>query len=274
MRSFTLSAAVALSLTATAAQASPTSEETFAESVTALEKGAFDRAIDHLESLADRGFVHPDASFNRGVSYAGRAGTPQAKNGDLGQAVAALSETLLLRPGDNDAERALGQVRNEIARKRSSAGGEPVVVRPSLDRALVGLASEEVWAVGAAIGSLLLTAGLVVRGLFDKSAARIGAGLATVFGLVLLLTFGALAAASAHLRRTTSPAVVVVTEARILERSGEPVVQRDGKPEYTLIPEGAEVEAHEREGELTRLRWGSIEGYLRSNQLRLLSRAP
>src|SRR5262245_25063525 len=97
--------ALAVSCSATsAARADADSQKTFSDAVTSLERGAYDDAIDLFESLADRGFVHPDASFDRAVAYVERARTPNARPGDLGRAVAALEETLLLRPGDPDAE--------------------------------------------------------------------------------------------------------------------------------------------------------------------------
>ena len=45
--------------------ASSDSSQDFAAANQALKRGAFTEAIDTLELLADRGFVHPDASFNR-----------------------------------------------------------------------------------------------------------------------------------------------------------------------------------------------------------------
>ena len=246
-------------------------DKTFARGVAALERGAYGEAIAELEQLADRGFVHPDASYNRAAAYVQRARSAQARPGDLGRAAAALSEALLLRPDDDGARAALRSVRNEIARRRSREGAEPVIVRPTMDRALVGLLSEDAWALGAAIGSVALTIGLAIRRVAKQSGARIGGGVATFVGLVLLVLCGALAASARHLRLTTEPAVVVVAEARILDETGLPVVQKDGVPEYTSIPEGAEVELHVKRGRLARFRWGSIEGWVTSSQLRTLA---
>src|SRR6185369_10989395 len=128
----------------------------FALAVKAIEDGAFGEAIDQLELLADRGFVHPDASFDRAVAYIGRARSPQRQPGDLGRAAAALAETLALRPDDHEAQGALDAVRQELGRTRARTGGAPLVARPRLVRAIVGLLPEAVWGVLAALGSVSL----------------------------------------------------------------------------------------------------------------------
>ena len=63
--------------------------EAFKTASAALERGAYAEAIDRFEALADRGFQHPDASFDRALAYSGRAQSLQAAPGDLGRAAAA-----------------------------------------------------------------------------------------------------------------------------------------------------------------------------------------
>ena len=94
--------------------AASSEHDRFATGVQALQRGAFDQAIDEFELLADRGFTHPDASFNRGVAYVARARSSEARTGDLGRAAAGFSEALTLRPGDAVAERALQRLRIQI----------------------------------------------------------------------------------------------------------------------------------------------------------------
>ena len=139
-------------------------EALFQKGVAALAKGETVEAVETFEALADRGFVHPDASFDRALSYLGRVRAGVEKPGDLGRAAAALEETLLGRPDDRDAESALELVRAEVARRRARSG-EPADVesRPTLERAVVGLASEGTWSILAALSSALLTLGLVLR---------------------------------------------------------------------------------------------------------------
>src|SRR6185503_7451242 len=169
----------------------------------ALERGAFDEAIDRLELLADQGFVHPDASFDRAVLYVRRARSQAARPGDLGRAAAALSETLLLRPSDEAAETALERVQSEIARKRAREGAQPVTVRPTLGRALTGILPEDVWAIAALVGSLVATLGLVVRRLTERSSSRLAGAIAAALGLGVLTIGASLTLAARHFRRVS-----------------------------------------------------------------------
>jgi hypothetical protein len=241
----------------------------FREAQKAIEDGGFSDAIDRLELLADRGFVHPDASFNRAVAYLGRARSPQRQAGDLGRAAAALAETLELRPGDREAESALEAVRSEIARTRARSGGAPLVARPRLVRAIVGLAPEPVWGALASLGSLALAWGLVLRLLFKRTGTSIPAALSIGVGVLVLGVAGALTAGARHFRRTSTLAVVVVPEARLLDESGRPLAQA---AESSVAPEGAEVYVLEHKGGLTRVEWGNTEAWVVAGQVRELAK--
>src|SRR5450432_3824181 len=139
----------------------------------ALKRGAFTEAIDTLELLADRGFVHPDASFDRAVAYVERARSSAAVAGDLGRAAAALCEVLILRPDDDAAENGLARIRAEISRRHAREGTAPVLARPSLGRAVTSLFDENVWAVIAVSGSLLLALGLALRRFVERTSAAL-----------------------------------------------------------------------------------------------------
>jgi hypothetical protein len=245
-------------------------EKAFTDAVAAIERGAYDEAIDRLELLADQGFSHPDASFDRAVAYLARAQSPRRRTGDFGRTVGALAETQLLRPGDAEAEQALERVHAEIARRRAREGRDQVTARPSLARAVTGLAPENVWALLAALGSLLLSAGLLLRWLSTRSTWRLGATLALAIGGVLLVTFGGLTAAARRFRSISDPAVVVVQEARLLDENGTPLSKKDGAVEHDAIPEGAIVEVHERRGQLLRVEWGATRAWVSLGQLALL----
>ena len=231
--------ALATLLTALPLRAETTPEQTFARGTQAIERGAYGEAIAELESLADRGFVHPDASYNRGLAYVGRARSLQSEPGDLGRAAAALAEASLLRGGDPAADQALELVRSEIARRLSRGGSAPVMARPSLGRAVVTLASENVWAAVAALGSVAAAAGLALQRFSGRYSARLAGSVAFGVGLLLLVLGAALLASAGYLRRTTTPAVVVVDRARMLDEHGRPVAARAG--EADAVPEGAEV---------------------------------
>jgi hypothetical protein len=243
----------------------------FARGLEALKDGAFQEAVDEFELLADRGFVHPDLSFNRGAAYVGRAGSSHARPGDLGKAAAAFSEVLSLRGDDEAAQAALDRVRNEIARRRAREGAAPVAARPSLGRAVVGLLSEGSWCVLAALGSALLTIGLALRLFGLRSPTRLAGAVAAALGVTLLLLGGGLAVAADRFHRTSTPAVVVVSEARLLEESGVPVRQVDGVPEHVAIPEGAGVYELERRGSLAHVEWGTTRAWVNSSQIRSLA---
>lgn len=259
--------ALLLALVASQAAAETTTEALFQEGVEALDKGDYPAAIDIFEALADRGFVHPDVSYNRALAYIGRVREGKARTGDLGRAAAALEETLLAEPKDPDAELALDLVRAEVARKRARQAGSELEVEthPTIGRALVGLLPERIWAVLAAFGSTLLTLGLALRRARRDTPAHLAAMILVPVGALALLGFGALAFGARHLRKTTEPAVVVAAEARLLDEKGIPTGTAS-------IPEAAKVEIHERRGSLAYVRWGAVEGWASTRELRLLPR--
>lgn len=228
----------------------------------ALAQGAVREAIERYEAFADRGGLHPDVSYSRGVAYLARVrgGAPGA--GDLGKAAASFEEALLLRPDDAGAEAALEAVRSEAARRRARSGATPeVAVSPGALRAFSGLLPENGWAWLAAAASLVLTLGLALR-----KAGRLGrlaSGVAMGLGGLALLLGGAMAAYARHLRVDLGVGVVVVEEARVVDERGVPV---PGKS----IPEAARVDILERKGGLLRVRWGDLSGYTGAPHVRRL----
>src|SRR5262249_37593471 len=135
----------------------------FHQGAEAIDRGEFGAAIDAFEALSDRGYVHPDASFDRGLAYVMRVKAHAERPGDLGRAAAAFEETLRMRPNDSDADALLDQVRAEVTRRRSRRAKDTVDVRPTLDRMLVGLAAETTWSALALAASVLLAVGLLLR---------------------------------------------------------------------------------------------------------------
>lgn len=258
-----------------------------ADAVAALERGSLDDAIDRFELLADRGFVHADASYDRGVAYARRSASAAARPGDAGRACAAFVEASQLRPGDAGAEAALETVRAELARRRR--GGEAVLPRPPFVRGLFALTREDVWA-GIALAAALAAAGALARLLFARDGAarassdgarpgplsrgRLAALAVAVAGCVLTV----LAAAGMHVlasaRRELRPAVVVSAGARLLDAAGVPVAAPPGGGEGNLVPEGALVEVRARRGGLAEVAWGDGSVWIRADDLRWLSTSP
>jgi hypothetical protein len=242
-------------------------EQLFEKAAESIAAGAFDDAIDRLELLADRGFAHPDASYDRGMAYAGRGLSPNARPGDLGRAAAALAETLEFRPGDEQADAALDRVRHEILRVRAHAGAKEIDLKPSLGLAVVGLLDENTWAVLAALGSLALSIGLLVRLSSSGSRSRLAGVVAGSLGVLVLVIGTSGAAFARHARVTYRPAVVVVGEARLVDESGVTITGVG-----SVIPEGASVLVVEQRGTRARVEWGTIDGWLSLGQIRILAR--
>lgn len=266
---------LSIALLCSASQAvAQTPEELFEQGVSALQQGAHDDAIAHFELLADRGFVHPDASFNRATAYVQRATSNAARPGDLGRAAAALSETLLLRPSDEAAEAALERVRSEIARRRARQGASALMLQKRLSRAVVELVPENVWALSAAAGAFFLTLGLAVLRVAKKPQLRLAALTAGSFAALVLCTAGSLTFAARHYRLALTPAVVVAPEARLLDAHGAPVTSKQGSAGVVALPEGARVDITEQRGSLVRVAWGTVEGFVTHGQLRVLQSAP
>jgi len=243
-------------------------EELFKQGAAALERGEYAAAIDLFESLADRGFKHPDASYDMGLAYIMRAKAGADRPGDLGRAAAAFEETLLLRPDDRDADVALDLVRAEVTRRRARKSKDAIDVRPTLDRMLVGLASEQTWGLCAIAASLLLAAGFVLyRRPADKGGAsnamHVAGSVLVPVALVALALFIPLAWGARVLRLETRPGVVIVNEARLSDENGRAL---GAEP----VPEAARIETSDRRGGLVHIRWGATEGWLPIGSVRLI----
>jgi hypothetical protein len=269
MKRHALVAVLAFGVCCARAVAAEAPEQAYAAALAALYKGADNEAIDRLELLADQGLAHPDASLARAAAYLARAEGSSARPGDLGRAAAALSEALLMRPGDAQAARALEAVQAEIAR-RQARQGENVAVRPRLGRAIVALLPEQAWAVVAALGSLMLAGGMALRRLARTALQRLSGAVAIGLGATVLAVFGCGAHASHHYRTTSQPAVVVVPSTRLSDDRGRPLPSKRGA-DTTTVPEGATVYVRERSEGRFRVEWGNTEGWLAASDLRLLA---
>ena len=233
----------------------------FALGSNALGEGRFQEAIAQFEAYADRMPPHPDASFNRGLSYLSRVKNNAEKPGDLGRAAAAFEETLAMRPGDVEARNALQSVDAEVARRRARRGKDAVIARPTLDRVVVKLLSERSWAIGAIVASFVLALGLVLRR--REGSQHLAGVIMTPVGAVLLVVFVPLYLGARHLRLETKPGVLVVREAYLSDDSGS----RQGGD---AIPEAARLEVGERKGRQLHVRYGAAEGWLPADTVRIL----
>jgi len=263
-----LAAAFLLLFSAARARAE-TPQEAYAAALAALAKGADNEAIDRMELLADQGVVSADASLLRAAAYLARADSNSSEPGDLGRAAAALSEALLLRPDDAQADRALEAVQTEIARRKSKQH-ESVVVRPRLSRAIAGLLPEQAWAILAALSSLAIAAGIVLRRLAARPLLRLSAVVSISVGSALVVVFGSAAYAAEQFRVTSQPAVVVVSEARLTNEAGRPLPSKRGA-DTTTVPEGATVYVKDRREGRCLVEWGSTDGWLSLSEVRILA---
>jgi len=239
-------------------------EARFDRAAAELEKSDYDAAIIDLEGLADRGFIHPDVSFDRGVAYAMRARTQAERVGDLGKAAAAFEESLLLRPHDAQAEAALDAVRAEVTRRRSRRAKDDLIVRPSLDRLVVGLLPGEAWAALAMGSSLLLAIGLLLRKK-ESGPIHVAGSVIAPAAVVALVAFTPLAVASRWLADHRRPGVIVTSEVTFADANGK---SKGGNP----IPEAASVEVGDKLDDNVFVRWGSNDGYVPINAVRVLQR--
>ena len=237
-------------------------QERFARAAKAIDAEAYDAAITDLESLADRGFVHPDVSFDRGLAYARRARTHDEQPGDLGGAAAAFEETVRLRPGDHEAEAALDAVRAEVTRRRSRLAKDDLIVRPSLDRLVVGLASEETWSFIAIGASVVLAIALILRRK-PSGPIHVAGSVAAPIAVLTLLAMLPLALGARWLREHRRAGVIVVPEATLLDDQGRGM--RGG-----AIPEATKVEVGDRRADTILVRWGSTEGHVPLASVRVL----
>jgi tetratricopeptide (TPR) repeat protein len=258
-----LSAAlVALALLGPArALADDTPTDLFAKGAAALGRGEYAAAIDTFEALADQGYVHPDASYDRGLAYVMRYRAHAERPGDLGRAAAAFEEALLLRPGDREADAALDLVRAEVTRRRARSTRDAVDVRPTLDRVVVGLAGEETWGLAALVASLVLAVGMVLRPRAGR--AHIAGSILVPTALVALLALVPLSLGARWKRINTRAGVIVASEVRLTDDQGHAL---GGDP----VPEAASVEVGERRGALAHVRSGASEGWVPAADVRVL----
>lgn len=227
----------------------------------ALAAHQVNEAIAQSEALADRGKLHPDLSFNRGLGYLMRAESPGAAPGDFGQAIFGFSETLALRPDDAEAARALEGATVELARSRSQAKAQELSPsEPLLERAL--LSASPIYATGiAALGALLL----VLAALTWKSVVHRNRTIAAAVLGFIVWGFGlGIAASQLYLQEHTIYAIVVATRADVRDAQGRALRGVSG------LPEGARVRIVGMNGRLAQIRTESGDLWLETAAVRKL----
>ena len=245
-------------------------EATLKSSAEQLSAGQIEAVITSLERVADEGQHHPDLSFNRGLAYLRRVGTPTERPGDLGQAAAAFAETLAERPADAEAARALEETQLQVARRNARGKNKEVAqVGASLglvERALLSVPPAVLFWVSAA-ASLVMFLGSLLR--FARSETRRLVGtIALSVGALLLVPGTAAYFAREGLFRGAKLAVVVSTQAEMVDGSGRRVAGRPPLAESTLVY----VQGPER-GLLRLVSLGTSQ-YVSMSQVRVVSHAP
>jgi hypothetical protein len=242
----------------------------YEQATQSLKKGAPTEAIQQFELLADRGIYHPDVSYDRAIAYLERARSPKAKPGDRGRAACALSESLVLRPEDEAAEALLAQVDRELSRERSRRGTPSLLARDRISRALVGLLSENTWAVTSLFFSALTTVGLWLRITAKAHRSKLTGSIAIALGTLLgvLALTGLLFAVDE--RRHTQRGVVVAQDAQLLDITGAPLSRKQLSAQDRIIPEGARVLVKGRTERLLFVEWGNTDAYVSPTDVQLL----
>jgi hypothetical protein len=244
----------------------------FTEGLRALADGRPSDAIADLEAMGDRGVVDAAVSFDRGLAYAERArkiGTGGTA-GDFGRAAHGFEEARALTHDPalaRDATQALATIRAEVARRRALAG-EPVDVDPGvpLGRAVVGLASEEVWCALAALGSLVLTISLFARWRATARRLRLGTAISGFVSAPVLVLASILALAARDERLHLREGVLTTPAARLSDD------RHLTTPGAAALPEAARVTIEETSAGWTRVRFGTQTGWLPSPSVRPIVR--
>jgi hypothetical protein len=219
-------------------------------------------AIAKLEALGDRGVIDPVVSYDRGLAYAGRVRAGAEQPGDLGRAAHGFEEARELSHDsalDADATAALAAVRAEVAKRRSRSG-DPIELEHgvSLGRSIVKLLPENVWAILAAVCSLALCAGIVLRARAQvKRLAVAGTTTCAVAGGLLLVTSMLLQNAR-NLRLHVREAVVIAPSTRLLDDKHVALLS------VPALPEGERVELLDERADFAHVVAGRAVGWLPS----------
>jgi hypothetical protein len=139
-----------------------------------------------------------------------------------------------------------------------------------LSRAIAGLLPEQAWAILAALSSLTIAAGIVLRRLAARPLLRLSAVVSISVGSALVVVFASAAYAAEQFRVTSQPAVVVVSEARLTNETGRPLPSKRGA-DTTTVPEGATVYVTDRREGRCLVEWGSTDGWLSLSEVRILA---
>ena len=278
MKGLRLPVALALAIVALAASTTtltaradaPSEDDTlFQTAVQRMKEGKPGEAIVDFEALADHGVVDATVSFDRGLAYVSRVRVGGEQPGDLGQAAHGLVEAKHLtndRALSLEAARALGLVRAEVGRRRARAG-EPVEFDPglALGPSFLRLLPEDVWALLAVLGSVVLGVSLFVRRAASERRSHIAAAVTAVLASLLALLATTSLFAARHQRLTATEGVIVSAGARPRDERGLVIANAP------VVPEAAEVEIVGHRAGWAQVRWGNVVAWIPSGSVRPLA---
>ena len=222
-------------------------------------------AIAKLEALGDRGVVDPVVSYDRGLAYAGRVRAEAEQPGDLGRAAHGFEEARELSHDSGlvaDATTALAAVRAEVA-KRRARGGDPIELEHgvSLGRSIVKLLPENVWAILAALSSLALTVGIVLRARAQVRRLKVAGTTTCVIAGGLLVVLALVVQSARDIRLHVREAVVIAPATRLLDEKHVALLS------VAPLPEGARVQLLDEGSDFAHVVAGRAVGWLPSSAI-------
>ncbi len=201
---------VAMSVACVGAARAQQLDAIFAHANQAYFAGDFETAVTGYTQLVEAGVDDPDVTYNLALAH--------ARAGRLGQAIRWLERTLLLHPGDPDAERDLARVRDELGRRQADRRGEALVeTRPPFVESLVRPLSEPTLAWLVLIFDVALFSVLVVRRRARGETSRLALGVAAPLLVILLALSAGGLAVKTRVFSEGEPAIVVAPQAELRE---------------------------------------------------------
>ncbi len=220
-------------------------------------------AIAKLEALGDRGVIDAVVSYDRGLAYAGRVRAGAEQPGDLGRAAHGFEEARELSHDAaliDDATTALAAVRAEVAHRRSRSG-DPIELESglSLGRSIVKLLPENVWAILAALSSLALAVGIVLRAKATVRRLKVAGTTTAVVAAGLLVVFALVLVSARDVRLRVREAVVIAPTTRLLDDKHVAMLS------VAPLPEAARVELLDEGSDFAHVLAGRAVGWLPSS---------
>ncbi len=239
----------ALAFTVTTNASAQRLEAVFDDANAAVFAGDLDAAIAGYERLVAAGVDDPDVAYNLAVAH-GRAG-------HYGQSIRWFERSLSLRPGDEEAENGLAEVRAALGRRQAARDGEALVETTPFTEAMVRPFSLSAIGWTVLLLDVLFFALLLLFRRASTENRRLALGIAApIVGVLLALaSFGLLAKSGAL--RDGEPAIVVTEDAALREGPDRRAERRaDGR-------EGERASILDRDGEWVHVRLsGGRQGWM------------